>query len=467
MTARGIGIALVALGLLALLLLPPLFGRLTQRAVEARIAAIDASEPLEARIDAYERGWFRSRARLTVAPVAAAGGAGAGAASPIAPGAPSAPGAPGAIRVVVDFEHGPVSLEHGFFFGFVQIEARPEPAAGTATAYPFRFDARTSLGGELRFAAELPALDRQTAAAHLSFSGGRLVGSLRRSRLTAHGTAATLRLEQAAGSLSLRGVELTTESALASGGAAVNKATLKAEGASLESADSTRELDATVLAVNAQGTIDAMRLLEGTLEISADTMHAGEEGRIGSPRLHGRIRRLDLRALRDYSDAARRIEANVLPPEEAADVLEPSIHALLAAGPSLEIETLELSFDGEPLEVRAEASVDKAALPQHSAVDLLAVDFWTRILEARADVSASKVLVERAVAAVLENRLRRSGSPREQQIAPIAQGQAAVLVPLLALRGYLENAGNRYKSALRLEHGKLTVNGKRVALPGD
>ncbi len=455
MTARRIALALAALGLLALLLLPPVFGRLAQQAVEARVASLDANDALDAKLDAYERGWFRSRARVTIGPDGAR--AGRDSATPLAPKP---------VHVVVDLEHGPVSLEHGFFFGFVQIEARPAAEAGAPPAYPFHFEARTGLGGALRFAADLPALDRRTPTTRLSFSGSRVVGSLDRGNLAAHGHAATLEIEQAEGRVALRNVELTANGTMTHDGTTIDKAELEAEKAAFAAADGARILDATGLVVNGAGNVDAKRRLDGTLEVTADGMRTGKDARIADALLHGRIRGLDLDALHAYSEAAQRVAAGAVAPDAAVDALEPSLHALLAAGPSITIERLSFDLDGEPLEAHAQASIDPAALPRQGAIDLLAADFWSRVLAARADVTAAKALVRRATATVLERRLRASGSPREAQIAPIAKAQADVLVSVLALRGYLENVGNRYKATLRLENGRLTVNGKRVTLPG-
>src|SRR5689334_19844551 len=62
-------VAIYAIAAVALLLLalPPVLGMLTESQVKARIAALDSSGVLRASLRTYERGWFRSRARMSLA----------------------------------------------------------------------------------------------------------------------------------------------------------------------------------------------------------------------------------------------------------------------------------------------------------------------------------------------------------------------------------------------------------------
>src|SRR6516162_11958198 len=64
---KKVAIYAVAAVALLLLALPPVLGMLTESQVRARVAALDSSGVLKVSLRSYERGWFRSRARLSLA----------------------------------------------------------------------------------------------------------------------------------------------------------------------------------------------------------------------------------------------------------------------------------------------------------------------------------------------------------------------------------------------------------------
>ena len=98
-------LALVAAALLvlSLLALPRVVGSVTEARVRERVAAIDASPSAAAELTSFDRGWFRSSARIELGLVpddfAALGG---NAGAPL--------GAFGTLPIVVDFAHGPIAV---------------------------------------------------------------------------------------------------------------------------------------------------------------------------------------------------------------------------------------------------------------------------------------------------------------------------------------------------------------------
>ena len=89
-----------------------------------RVAAIDASPTAAAEVTSFDRGWFRSTARIelqlvpdNVAVLAdVAGGLGAG-----------------ALPVAIDFAHGPIAVLDGVHFGWSKMIARPDTSAPGVT----------------------------------------------------------------------------------------------------------------------------------------------------------------------------------------------------------------------------------------------------------------------------------------------------------------------------------------------
>ena len=130
---RRVAVFAVAAVALALLGLPPVLGMLTESQVTARVAALDESGVLKASLRSYERGWFRSHARIAVglAPrliakldaLGAAGGMPSFAAS-LDRNAP----------VEIEIAHGPLAVLDGVHFGWSKIVARFDPRSSAVVA---------------------------------------------------------------------------------------------------------------------------------------------------------------------------------------------------------------------------------------------------------------------------------------------------------------------------------------------
>src|SRR5690606_41973332 len=108
-----IRIAVVVVLLVALLVLPPVFGKVAESRVTAHIESLREKQ-LDITIDEYERGWFSSRARITLKP------------SQLHPSAALLADVLDPLTVAVDIRHGPVSLADGFFLGMFETYARSD-----------------------------------------------------------------------------------------------------------------------------------------------------------------------------------------------------------------------------------------------------------------------------------------------------------------------------------------------------
>ena len=163
-----VAIAAAALLVIALLAMPGVVGSITEARVRERVAAIDASPSAAAELTSFDRGWFRSTARieLELAPDNVA---------QLTDAAGTPLGVFGALPIVVEFAHGPVAVLDGVHFGWSKMVARPDvEAPGVAeltqtlgVPYLFEFRGRRLLLRRARFRrrrAAVRAADRRGAA---------------------------------------------------------------------------------------------------------------------------------------------------------------------------------------------------------------------------------------------------------------------------------------------------------------
>ena len=103
-----LAVAAAALLVAALLALPSVVGSVTEARVRERVAAIDASPTATAEIKSFDRGWFRSTARIELRFVADNVAQLPNFAANLGPGA--------ALPVAIDFAHGPIAVLDGVHF---------------------------------------------------------------------------------------------------------------------------------------------------------------------------------------------------------------------------------------------------------------------------------------------------------------------------------------------------------------
>jgi uncharacterized protein YdgA (DUF945 family) len=474
----------------ALLALPPVFGLVTQSQVRARVQSLNANETLSATIESYDRGWFTSTARISVAPPAAALGGGTGTSG--VGGAAATPDGDvepdllallfdRPLDVVVDFSHGPVSIRDGFFLGASEFVARPAPESGAArsaappaapgdAAYEFEFRGQTTFSGELHFLAVLPPFDRDADFGAVGFSGGRMSGTVAGRRITARGEAATLQLTSGPGTLSLQGLSASADNELLSRYLMPGAFELGIERASVDVGlgglgAGAPLFDAAGIVFSTNVRLDpAANLLDSSAALRLDSARFGADTRITGGRLDVAAQRLDAAALEAASrtvDAAGEAGANL-------DDLAPFIARMLDARPALTVNPLRFDVNGAPFEATLSAETSPAALPATGSVDFRSLELWGAVLRGHAVVTAEKRLVERMATAAVKSQLAAqfmegSAVPFEA-LDTMAEAQAGLVLAMLAVQGFIEDTGNVYKTELRLEGGMLTVNGRPLPL---
>jgi hypothetical protein len=469
---RKAGVVLVSVAALLAVGLPPLLGMLTERQVRQRVAALEQSSFWAARVAAFDRGWFGSRARieLGISPdyVAELGPAAADPATAAALARPAS--------IAVRFAHGPVAFLDGVHLGLSRMVARLDPEQpGVAqleqrlgVPYLFEFRGRMRFDGVLEFDADVPPVDTALDdGARLTFSGAALDGTLNGRQLRSQAAVDSVAVESASGTLGLENLRARTDHeirseylAVGSGEATIARVTI------VEGRGATRPaLEASGLRVSTESSLDeTATLLNGHVTYAVAAVTAGDM-RIVEAELRAAARNVDVAALHAYMDTLRR-EAPALAADPAAlaSALTPAIERGLAAGPVVSIEPLRFRLDDLPFDATITMAVDAAALPPAGALDLMDPTLWLEIVDVDAALEVAKPLAERLAALAVEAQIAADETTPPEQRAYMAEAQAGLFLVMLVGRGLLVDDGERYRMQLQLADGTLTLNGSPLPL---
>ena len=457
-------IAAVALLAIALLALPGAVGFMTEAQVAERVAAIDASPGVSAELRSFDRGWFRSSARVDLkfvpeSTVAAADAAG----TPL--------GVFGTLPIAVDFTHGPIAVKDGVHFGWSKLVARPDEAeAGVAELtqyvggpYLFEFRGRTSYLGDLRFDADSPPFEVPVGEALLTFSGGTLAGTFAGRQLTADAQVGSVAVSSPTGMFAVSGVQASMDNELRSqylmpGVGSVSIDSISASSSPQSAAPlfevkslrfkSDVALDAANELIELRATYDVESARIDTNELTAGTIGVA-------------VRNLDAAAVEAYSavaaDAATAGDA-----EAMAASLGPIFERALRAGPSLTLDPIRFRYDGEPFDGRIEVTTNTANLPPAGALSVDNALMLLGLVNTKAELRVSRVLA--AQLAKLSARMQLAGDPSvpPDQLDYMAEAQSGLMLTMLVGQGVLIEDGDGYRSVVDYTDGVLTLNGNPV-----
>src|SRR5688572_14980036 len=267
-----LAIGAVALLVVALLALPGVVGSMTEARVRERVAAIDASPTAAAEIKSFDRGWFRSRAKieLRLAPDNVAQLANL--AANLGPFA--------VLPIAIEFAHGPIAVLDGVHFGWSKLVAHADPAAPGITElqqtlgvpYLFEFRGRSSYLGGVSFDADAPPFALPIDDALLTFSGATLAGTFAQSHLDADARIAAMELTSPTTKFALRGLAASADNELRSDYVMPGQASLSIESISAGDA-TTATFEATNLEIqNDVGLDAAAELLEMSVTYGVDSV---------------------------------------------------------------------------------------------------------------------------------------------------------------------------------------------------
>jgi uncharacterized protein YdgA (DUF945 family) len=455
-----ITIAAVALLVIALLAVPGVVGSITEARVRERVATIDASPSAAAELTSFERGWFRSTARIELAAENVAQ-------LTDAVGAPL--GFVSELPIVVEFAHGPIAVLDGVYFGWYKMVARPDlEAPGVAELtqtlalpYLFEFRGRGPYGGGLRFDADAPPFALPIDETLLTFSGGTLAGEFDGRRLQGDAQVGSVDFTSPTGTFVVRGLQASADNELRSEYVMPGEASFSIASLSIASPSqsATPMFETSNLTMRSDVDLDAAgELLEMRVNYDVDSVRL-EENELTAGSLVLMIRNLDVAAVEAYGAAASDAAAAGADPATLAASLGPHLERAIKAGPSLTLDPFRFRYDGEPFDGRIEVNTNPARLPPAGTLSLDNPLMMLGVVNTKADVRLSKTLAGQLATLGARMQLGADATIPPEQLDYLAEAQSGLMLTMLVGQGVLIEDGDVYRASLDFTDGALTLNG--------
>jgi uncharacterized protein YdgA (DUF945 family) len=453
-------VVLVAVLAAALLITPRVVGSMTEARVRERVAAIDASSAASAEITSFERGWFRSSARIALRflpdtlaqiPVIDAEG------NPLL----------GPIPVAVELAHGPVAVLDGVHLGWSRMVARLDRDAPGVTEleqtlgvpYLFEFRSKTPFIGGMVFDADAPSFTLPIDEALLTFSGATADGTFSGRRLDARAQVAGIEMASPTGTFAVSNVRFSAANELLSQYVMPGESSFSIERVTIHDSAAAGQavFDAANLRVVSNTTLnDTGDLLDVHVDYDLDSVRvAGSE--LTAAKLAMALRSLDVAAIEAYSAAAGNLAGTTTNPAEIVAELAPQLDRALRAGPSITVDPLRFRFDNEPFEGRITVSTNPANLRPAGALNLDNPLLVLGLIDADGELRLSKPLALEFATLAAAQQLGVDVPLDERRY--MAEAQSGLILTMLIGQGVLVEDGNDYRSAFKLTNGSVTVNG--------
>ncbi len=475
MMKKAIAIALIGV-VAAIVGLPPVFGTLTESQFNRRIAEINANGVWSLEVTAFERGWSDTMATIDVS-----------LSSDVIERFQPAVGVPGPTpafaalldsnpTVLVDVNHGPVILRGGPYVGIARVTARPDSAEPDTAAleellgvpYLFEFNGRSGLVGGLRFVTDVPAIDYADGSSETVFSGTRIAGHLNGDELLLDFNVDSLAWSNPLVAISfdaisfdgdtrilprqqwLGAVELSIGQLLVANRTAGSQAVFEAENVTLRSRGDR---------------IGDGPLTTGTLTYATDSIRAGGRFQFADSEIVVGFDRLDAAAFADYLEAVASFPEREDPGADPATVLLPIIRQLLAPEPTLSIDPIGFSMDGESFRASVNVRTHPEALPDTPASATLDPAFLRTVVSLVAEAAASRTLAHRLAAEIVKSQLAADpagGGGFPGDVDAMAEAQAELMLGAMVAQGFLVQEDDEYRVALEVENGEVRLNGTPI-----
>jgi uncharacterized protein YdgA (DUF945 family) len=454
-----VAIAAAALLVVALLALPGVVGSITEANVRDRIETIDASAGAAAEVTSYERGWFRSTARISL---------GAENADQLAAAAGTDPGVLGGLPIVVELAHGPVAVLDGVYFGWSKVVARPDAetqdiAELTQTLgvpYLFEFRGRTPYLGGLTFDADAPPFTLPGDEMVMTFSGGNVAGRFAGQRLEADAQVGSLDMTTPTVAFALQGFQASSDNELRSEYVMPGEASFSIASISAAPGQGQAPIFETLnLRMTSDVDIDtAGEVLEMRVNYDVDSVRIAEN-ELSAGSLGMTVLDLDVAAVEAYTALAREAAAAGADPATLTASLGPHLERALERGPSVTLEPIRFSYDGEPFEGRIEVTTNPSRLPPAGTLSLDNPLLMLSVVNAKADLRMSKTLAGQL--ATLGARMQLGNDPTipPEQLDYMAEAQSGLMLTMLVGQGVLIEEGDGYRTSFDYTDGSMTLNG--------
>ena len=469
-------IAIVVAVVAVSLALPFLTGLRTESHIRQRISAMSDNPVVVADLADYDRGWFASSARieLGLSPQYAAqlqsSGALLGSDLP-------------ALRlpVLIEITHGPLALKDGVHFGMSKIVARSDPEVPLSSElreqlgmpYLFELRGRAGFGGGFEFDADVPPVDYADGSNEVAFSGLLVEGTLDGDRVVAQGSIETFDYQSPLASAAIQQFRMNTDYRLRPNDIALGTGDVGIERIVVASPMLGTEplFNATGLRFSSNVDLDeAATLMRIVVNYGADTVAAGANVTLTETDFGIALEDLDAAAMQAYYATLQGFGGGAQPADPDAVLAELSavLEQLLERGPSLTLDPIRFSMNGEPFSANVRVATDPAALPG-GARNFLDPTLWLALASVNAEADVSKVLAQSLAEQFVRQQLAAAGAAAgapmpEDELAAMAAAQAGLMLVALSGQGFLEDAGESYTATLQFTSGELTVNGTSVPL---
>jgi len=454
-----VAISAAALLLIVLLAIPGVVGSMTEASVRARVAAIDESPSTAAELTSFDRGWFRSTARIVLRPENP---------DQLAPVGAEL-GAFGELPIVVELAHGPVAVLDGVYFGWSTMVARPDvevPSVAELTKtldvpYLFQFRGRTPYSGGLDFDADAPPFELPIDEALLTFSGGTLAGKFTGRNIDADAQIGSVNFTSDTGTFAVREMSASVDNELRSEYVMPGEASFSVASISIAPPQSaTPMFETSNLRVKSDVDIDAAgELLEMHINYDVDSVRIAEnEMRDGSVAVV--VRNLDAAAVEAYGALATEAAAAGGDPETITAALVPHLERALRAGPSLTVDPIRFRYDDEPFEGRIEVTTNPARLPAAGTLSLDNPLLFMSLVNTKAELSMSKTLAGQLATLAARMQIAQTDPTiPPEQLDYMAEGQSGLMLTMLVGQGVLVEDGDLYRTSVDFSDGSMTLNG--------
>ncbi len=465
---------LIGLGVLVLLCCiggPFVTGLVAERELTARVAAMDANNPwLTADVLEYDRGWFRSHVVIGIAVQNAEDELlmPEGLAMMLDLTAP--------LPVAIDIGHGPISYLTAPHIGMAQVIARPD-ANDTAIAelttsmgvpYLFEFRGRAGFGRRFDFDADVPPFDYSAMFGEVRFSGLAVNGETAGETLSLEASFEELGLQGALAAGAFEAVQLEMTYEFRSDDLPLGEGELRIARAVASSplvgARPLFELDDFSVTQRIELAGDG-ETIDAQARYSAARFVNGEGESITDTDVGIRIDGIDSRAMSQYYEIVNAASDDpAFDPDRLAENLSPVLDALVRRGFEVDVEPLQFTTADGNLNGDISLAIDGASLDPAVPIDVRNIAVVLGVLQAQADLTATKALARQLTARAMRAQLtaagEASGEPfSETELDTAADAQAGLTLAALAGQGMLADDGDDYSVTLRYDGQQLTVNG--------
>jgi uncharacterized protein YdgA (DUF945 family) len=338
--------------------------------------------------------------------------------------------------------------------------------------YLFELRGRAGFGTGFEFDGDVPPIDYSDGVNEVDFSGFLVEGTLDGDHVVAAGTIENLDIASPFATCIVEQFQVDTDYRFRPNDIAVGTSDLAIARVAASSPMLGAEplFNASGLTVSSDIELDeAATLLRIAVSYGADTVVAGSDVTLTETNFGITLADLDAAAVQQYYLAMQGLyTAPAADPDALLADLGQVFDRLLERGPSLTLDPIRFSMNGEPFSANVRVVTDPSALPP-SPRNLQDPTTWLAFASVNAEADVSKTLAQSIAHQFVRQQLvaagEAAGAPMpEDQLDEMAAAQAGLLLVQLSGQGFLEDAGESYTTTLEFGSGELTVNGAAIPL---